>query len=72
MVAAHEAYYVEGKDGFELNASSGWVTKLWGDEGSSSYYQNNASFTELVNAQPIENGDDLSAFVYSDDSRLLG
>ena len=66
MVAAHEAYYVEGKDGFELNASSGWVTKLWGDEGSSSYYQNNASFTELVNAQPIENGDDLSAFVFSD------
>ena len=68
MVAAHEAYYVEGKDGFELNASSGWVTKLWGDEGSSSYYQNNASFSELVNAQPIENGDDLSAFVFSDDS----
>ena len=68
MVAAHEAYYVEGKDGFELNASSGWVTKLWGDEGSSSYYQNNASFTKLVNAQPIENGDDLSAFVFSDDS----
>lgn len=66
MVAAHEAYYVEGKDGFELNASSGWVTKLWGETGSSSYYQNNASFSELVNAQPIENGDDLSAFVYSD------
>ena len=37
-------------------------------EGSSSYYQNNASFSELVNAQPIENGDDLSAFVFSDDS----
>ena len=66
MVAAHEAYYEEGKDGFELNASSGWVTKLWGETGYSSYYQNNVSFSELVNAQPIENGDDLSAFVFLD------
>ena len=66
MTAAHEAYYEKGEAGFETNAS-GFATTLWGEtKGVGGFYQNNVAIPVGPGAQAVKDGDDLTAFVYTD------
>ena len=66
MTAAHKAYYEKGEAGFATNAS-GFATTLWGEtEGVGGFYQNNVAIPVGPGAQAVQNGDDLTAFVYAD------
>ncbi|MBR4235637.1 MAG: hypothetical protein IKR85_06205 [Clostridia bacterium] len=67
LYLAHELYF-EGGDGY-ASAMSDWglsLTKLWGVEngGSYGYYVNNVSAMSL--ADPVQDGDTVYAFVYTD------
>lgn len=68
LYAAHEACYDGGAAAGYATAMSEWghsITLLWGDDsGNFGYYVNNASAWSL--ADPIQDGDRLAAFVYSD------
>lgn len=68
LVAAHEAFYKGGAESGYASAESEFgvsIVKLWGDtSGSYGYYINNASAWSL--ADPVKNGDLVSAFVYTD------
>lgn len=67
MVAAHKAYYKDGESGFAINASSGWVTKLWGEEtGALGFYCNHQYFSETANKKEVKEGDLLGAIVFLD------
>lgn len=66
MAAAHKAYYEKGEAGFETNAS-GFATTLWGEtKGVGGFYQNNVAIPVGPGAQAVKDGDDLTAFVYTD------
>lgn len=68
LICAHKAFYKDGESGFtSVSGDYGLsMTKLWGVEngGSYGYYLNNASAMSL--ADPIEAGDRVYAFVYTD------
>ena len=64
MIAAHEAYYEKGKDGFAMDGNS--CKKLWGNETYClGFYRNNA-MTGYINGESVEANDALTAFVYQD------
>ncbi|MBQ4346396.1 MAG: hypothetical protein IJC75_04595 [Oscillospiraceae bacterium] len=68
LYLAHEQYYTEGAAGYG-SAQTDYglsLTKLWGAEGGSGfgYYRNDASAMSL--ADPVADGDRISAFVYTD------
>lgn len=68
LYLAHEAYYAQGAAGYG-SAQTDYglsLTKLWGAEGGSGfgYYRNDASAMSL--ADPVADGDRISAFVYTD------
>lgn len=68
MTAAHEAYYEGGKAGFATYEDSGFAEKLWGltsDDGVGGFYQNNVAIPVGPGKQAIQNGDDLTAFIYA-------
>lgn len=68
MAAAHEAYYEGGKAGFATYEDSGFAEKLWGltsDDGVGGFYQNNVAIPVGPGKQAIQNGDDLTAFIYA-------
>ena len=68
MTAAHEAYYEGGKAGFATYEGSGFAEKLWGltsDDGVGGFYQNNVALMVGPGKQAIQNGDDLTAFIYA-------
>ena len=66
MTAAHKTYYEKGEAGFAINAS-GFATTLWGEtEGVGGFYQNNVAIPVGPGSQAVKDGDDLTAFVYSD------
>lgn len=69
LIAAHDLCYSQGAaGGYEaVNGDYGLsISKLWGVEngGSYGYYLNNASAWSL--ADPVNDGDHLNAFVYTD------
>jgi len=69
LIAAHDKFYDGGAEaGYEaVNSDYGLsINKLWGTEngGSYGYYVNNASAWSL--ADPVNSGDHLNAFVYTD------
>ena len=69
LYCAHEAKFEGGAAAGYGSAMSDWglsLTKLWGVEngGSYGYYVNNTSAMGL--ADPVNNGDYINAFVYSD------
>lgn len=71
MVAAHKAYYKDGESGFS-STSSGWVTGLWGEQTSSlGFYCNHKYVPTTINRMTVSEGDQLSAFVYADQSSWL-
>ena len=68
MTVAHEAYYEGGKAGFATYEGSGFAEKLWGltsDDGVGGFYQNNVALMVGPGKQAIQNGDDLTAFIYA-------
>ena len=66
MIAVHKAYCEQGEAGFETNAS-GFATTLWGEtKGVGGFYQNNVAIPVGPGAQAVKDGDDLTAFVYTD------
>ena len=69
LYAMHEAYYKGGAAaGFATTVHEQYglyVTKLWGDEsGSFGYYLNNKAAMNA--AEPVTDGDSLTAFIYKD------
>lgn len=68
LICAHEQKYQGGADGYaaEVTAFGHSMTKLWGCEngGGYGYYLNNDSPQSL--ADPVETGDHIVAFVYTD------
>lgn len=69
LYAVHEATYQGGaKEGYSYYTHKDYglsIGKLWGDtSGNFGYYINNSSCWSL--ADPVNNGDYLNAFVYSD------
>lgn len=68
LTCAHQQYFADGADGYAAESSEYGLsmTKLWGcaNGGSYGYYLNNASPMSL--ADPVENGDHIYAFVYTD------
>ena len=63
LVAAHQAY--NKADGY-VATESGWVTKLWGENGGNSSFLQNDKPTGLVTETEIANGDHLTASVNKD------
>ena len=67
LYAAHEQLYDGGAEtgfGYYTGDYGLSMSKLWGDEsGAYGYYLNNASCTSL--ADPVKNGDYVTAFVYA-------
>lgn len=69
LYAMHEAYYKGGAAaGFATTVHEQYglsVTKLWGDDsGSFGYYLNNKA--PMNAAEPVTDGDSLTAFIYKD------
>jgi len=68
LITAHKENYKDGESGYgSADGDYGlYISKLWGIEngGSYGYYVNNASAWSLTD--PVNDGDHLAAFVYSD------
>ena len=70
LVAAHEKYFEDGIDGFELTDGEygPYVTKFWGKETSNnSFYLDDATFYTGVTETPVEDGQMLYASINRDD-----
>ena len=76
----HRQEYADGIDGFSVNASTGWVSKFWGDTTGSLGYNlndvymegygktktgtNGRPFVDRLQATAVEDGDCYNVFLY--------
>lgn len=71
LLALHAQSCQEGAEGYATTESSyggKMVTKLWGEETTYTGFYRNGSMTDLVDLEPVEDGDYVVAFLYRDTS----
>ncbi len=70
LIALHQQYY-GSEDGYasQDNESYTIVTKLWGIETTAlGFYKNDEYISGKLTEEPVQNGDFITAFIYSDQS----
>lgn len=68
LETAHRLYYSGGADGYATSSGAygEQVTTLWGQPAAASGFYRNDKITDAVDAEMLDNGDSITAFLYYD------